>query len=227
MKKSIHAIYNLLLLSWLILATSSQVCSASDNGATSGEYALKAVCLYNFTQFTRWPEVKNLKDSETIVIGVVGLSPFGGAIEELRTRLKETSRRNITIVDHGPYRKGMDLRGSHLLFISSSEKKKMKTIITSLEDAPVLTVSEADGFLEAGGMISLVLLNNKVRWEINRAAINLAGLHISAKLLQLAIRIENLPRPTELLPYKLDRKNLWAPFQKALASHPGKFSYQS
>ncbi len=227
MKKSIHAIYCLLLLLWLSLSTSSQVCSAGDNEVASREYALKAVCLYNFTQFTRWPEVTYLKDPETIVIGVVGLSPFGGAIEELRTRLKETSRKNITIVDHGLYREGMDLRGNHLLFISSSEKKRMKTIIASLEDEPVLTVSDAEGFLGSGGMISLVLLNNKVRWEINRTAINLAGLHISAKLLQLAIRIENLPRPQELLPYKLDRKNLWAPFQKALVTHPGKFSYQS
>ena len=127
MKKAVHACYYFPLLMWLILGTSSQVCSAGDNGMMPDEYALKAVCLYNFTHFTRWPEVKNLKDPETIVIGIVGLSPFGGAIEELQTRIKETSRKSITIVDHGPYREGMDLRGSHLLFISSSEKKKMKT----------------------------------------------------------------------------------------------------
>jgi hypothetical protein len=227
MKKAALAFYYLPLFFWLFFATSSQVFGAIDNGVIPDEYALKAVCLYNFTQFTRWPEIENLKNSESIVIGVVGLSPFGGAIEELRTRLKKTRRRNITIVDHGPYREGMDLRGSHLLFISSSEKKKMKTIITSLGDAPVLTVSDAEGFLEAGGMISLVLLNNKVRWEINRAAISSAGLHISARLLQLAIRIENIPRQPELLPYKLNRENPWPAFQKALASHPGKFGYQS
>ena len=103
----------------------------------------------------------------------------------------------------------------------------MSTIIASLEDAPVLTVSDAEGFLGAGGMISLVLLDNKVRWEINRVAIDLADLHISAKLLQLAIRIENIPRQPELLQYKLYRKNLWFTFKKALASPPGNFSYQS
>ena len=82
-KKAVHAYYYFPLLLWLFLVTPSQVCSASDNAVSSEEYALKAVCLYNFTQFTRWPAVNDPEKSESIVIGVVGQSPFDGAIEEL------------------------------------------------------------------------------------------------------------------------------------------------
>jgi len=85
----------------------------------------------------------------------------------------------------------MDPQQSHLLFICSSERKNIGSIIASLQGAPVLTVSDVDGFLEAGGMINLVVRNNKVRWGINRTALNSAGLHLNAKLLQLTVRIKN------------------------------------
>lgn len=220
MKKSIHALYCLPLLLWIILTMFSQICRASADSASSSEYALKAVCLYNFSHFTRWPGTKNISQSETIVIGVVGHTPFSDALDELQASIRKTQKKNITLVHHGPYRKGMDLRGSHLLFVSSSEKNKMRSIISGLEKAPVLTVSDTAGFLEAGGMITLVIRDNKVRWEINRTAIKQSGLGISANLLQLAIRIENFPDQSDLQHHKLDRKYPSLPLQKALASMP-------
>lgn len=121
----------------------------------------------------------------------MGRSPFGGAFEELQAHLKESHKKNIIVVNHGPYRDGMNLRQSNLLFISNSEKKNMVAIINNLHTTPVLTVSDMDGFLEAGGMICLIVCNNKVRWAINRIALNTAGLKLNAKLLQLALQIKN------------------------------------
>lgn len=224
MKQSAHPLILFILFFWLFLIIPVHFCSASDHGTGSQEYTLKAVCLYNFTQFIRWPDLHDLHRSDPIIIGVVGHSPIEGAIEELQILLQKSNKKNISVVHHGTYSDGVDLSGSHLLFISSSEKKNMRSIITSLKDAPVLTVSDADGFLEAGGMISLVLQKNKVRWEINRKTIDLAGLHISAKLLQLAIRIENNQEKSELLPLQMHREKPWSFFLKALARDTGAFS---
>lgn len=171
-------------------------------GEEKKEYALKAVCLYNFAQFTTWPDSDDSKKSESIIIGVVGHSPIEGAIKELQNLLKQSNKKNIKAVYHGEYKEGMDLSGSHLLFISASEKKNMHSIINSLKNAPILTVADTEDFLETGGMISLVLKRNKVRWKINRGTIENAGLQVSSKLLQLAILVEdNSAVETKLFPY--------------------------
>jgi len=114
----------------------------------------------------------------------------------------------------------MDLQQLHLLFIRSSEKEQIGAIIDSLRGAPVLTVSDADGFLETGGMINLVVRNNKVRWAINRTALNSAGLQLNAKLLQLAVRVEDRPKNPESHNHDPDDNNQWSFSPKALAAYP-------
>jgi hypothetical protein len=47
-------------------------------------------------------------------------------------------------------------------------------------------VGESDGFLAAGGVVNFKLEGERVRIEINAAAADRVGLHISAKLLNLA-----------------------------------------
>ena len=207
MKQAAKPIYFLTLVISLFLVMPVHGSIADESEGVSDEYALKAVCLYNFAQFTRWPGALDLKLTDSIVVGVVGQSPFIGAINELQNLLKQANKKNIKVVNHGSYKEGMDLTDSHILFISSSEKKNMRQIVERLKGKPVLTVSDAEGFLEDGGMISLVLLKNKVRWEINRTAIDSTGLQISAKLLQLAIRVEDVPDQSDYhFPYRWDRE---------------------
>ena len=174
-----------------------QLCFAENDAIKISEYDLKAVCLYNFTHFAYWPAAKEPTKEQPVIIEVVGRSPFNKTFKDLQAQLQEAGKKSITIVYHGPYQNGMDLRESHLLFISSSEKKNIDAIIASLQGAPVLTVSDMDGFLEAGGMINLVVRNNRVRWAINRMALRAAGLNLNAKLLQLAVRVEESPNKPE------------------------------
>jgi hypothetical protein len=51
---------------------------------------------------------------------------------------------------------------------------------------PILTVGEAPGFAEHGGVIRFVLEDNRVRFEVNVAAAHQADLTISSRLLTLA-----------------------------------------
>src|ERR1019366_9206706 len=76
----------------------------------------------------------------------------------------------------------------HILFISSSEKKRLPEIFASLKGASVLTVGETDHFTESGGMINFFLEGTKMRFQINKDAATSAGLKISSKLMSLASR---------------------------------------
>jgi hypothetical protein len=53
-----------------------------------------------------------------------------------------------------------------------------------------LTISEAPNLAEKGSAINFVILNNKLKFEINRNSIYKAGIKISAQLLKLAIIVD-------------------------------------
>jgi hypothetical protein len=58
--------------------------------------------------------------------------------------------------------------------------------IQTLKGVPVLTIGETPGFARNGGIINLILEDNKVRFEVNVAAAKEAELNISSRLLALA-----------------------------------------
>ncbi|MBI5848202.1 MAG: YfiR family protein [Nitrospirae bacterium] len=154
------------------------------------EYELKAVYLYNFLQFVQWPQSKRMLSKDgAMVIGVVGESPFGDALEDLQADVRTSGMKPVRIIYYGVYQEDMDLGSCHLLFVSASERRNFRKIISGLKDAPVLTVSEHENFLASGGMIAMVQSGDKVRWMINRPAADRAGLRLNAQLLSIAVKV--------------------------------------
>lgn len=161
-------------------------CLTSRVPQPSAEYREKAAFLYHFGQFVEWPTYAFSSPTAPLVIGVWGGNPFGYELENL------VNRQNIN--GHPLVVQRLDslagLKGCHILFIHPSEKTRLPPIFSALQGGPVLTVSEADHFLAAGGMINFVKADGKVRFEINQAAAQRAGLKISSQLLILAVRTE-------------------------------------
>ena len=52
-----------------------------------------------------------------------------------------------------------------------------------------LTVSDIDGFVDAGGGIGLVTEDDRIRFDINRNTLDRIHLDVSAQLLKLARRL--------------------------------------
>jgi hypothetical protein len=146
------------------------------------EYQVKAAYLFNFLKFVEYPSESFADPLAPLVIGVVGDDPFGSALPQVVIG-KTVQGRDLVI---RVYRAGEDLRGAHLLFISASERKRIPKILSSLHGSSVLTVSDAVGFLDAGGMIQFLKENDRVRFTINVDATNQAKLKMSSKLLSLA-----------------------------------------
>ena len=146
------------------------------------EYQVKAAYLFNFLKFVEYPSESFADPLAPLVIGVVGNDPFGSALPQVVIG-KTVQGRDLVI---RVYRAGEDLRGAHLLFISASERKRIPMILSSLHGSSVLTVSDAVGFLDAGGMIQFLKENDRVRFAINVDATNQAKLKMSSKLLSLA-----------------------------------------
>jgi hypothetical protein len=147
------------------------------------EYQVKAAFIYNFAKFVEWPPGTFPNTNSPIVLDILGKNVFGTNLE--------TTIRDRTVNNHPFEFKNItsvaEATNCHILFISSSEKGDFAKIVNTLQNAKVLTVSETDGFIKAGGMINFTFEENKVRFQINDDAAKKAGLKISSKLLSLAV----------------------------------------
>jgi hypothetical protein len=147
----------------------------------SSEYQVKAAFIYNFAKFVEWP-AEAMADNRPFVIGIVGQDPFGSLIDEAVAG--KTIRDKKIVVKR--FAKAEDAVDSHILFISGSEGANMPRVLKQIGRAPVLTVSDIERFAEDGGMVQLVMDQNRVRFAINVAVVERAGLKPSSQLLKLA-----------------------------------------
>jgi hypothetical protein len=148
----------------------------------SREYQLKAVFLFNFAQFTDWPDSAFANDKSPIIIGIVGPDPFGPALEA--TLRDESIKGRPLVLEH--YSQVSDIKTCHILFVTQSDVRHMGEILNSVKEKPVLTVADSDSAASAGAIIRFSLQNNKVRFRINAEAARVANISLSSKLLRVA-----------------------------------------
>jgi len=155
----------------------------SGNGQDApSEYQVKAVFLYNFAKFVEWPSHALAAPSDPIVLGVLGDDPFGQTLEET-LHGKSANGHPIAI---RRFKSEKQLKGCQIIFVSGSEKDRLRDIFRGLSNSDALTIGDTDGFAREGGIINFVLQENHVRFEVNIDAAERAHLKISSKLLSLA-----------------------------------------
>jgi len=147
-----------------------------------GEYQVKAAFLYNFTKFIEWPAAIFRGNGDPLMVCVMGEDPFDHALEEVvkgkNLNGKAFEVRHVSNVQ--------EARSCQVLFVSSSERTKVRSILEGLKGASVLTVGDTPGDAKQGCIIGFLIEDDKVRFEINVGAANLANLKVSSKLLSLA-----------------------------------------
>jgi len=148
----------------------------------SREYQVKAIFLYNFTQFVDWPSTAFQEKNSPLVIGILGNDPFGDYLDE--------TVKNEKIGEHPLVVSRFDhvdnITACHILFVNAGEKSAVREALHKLAGRAVLTVGDTDHFIRDGGMVRFVPDNNKIRIQINLEAARESGLLISSKLLRLA-----------------------------------------
>lgn len=149
---------------------------------SAGEYELKAAMLYNLTRFVEWPPSAYANPQAPTVLCILGRDPFGDSLASLA-------------VNSNPGGRPMEIRhlandkethGCRVVYISSSERKRIVQILSTLKGSSVLTVGEMAQFAARGGMIQFSLEEKQVRFEINLDAASEADIKISSRLLVLA-----------------------------------------
>jgi len=172
--------WSMALLPVLLAATAGAV-----EAQAASQYDIKVAFLINFARYTEWPDESDgtgPSEDQRVEVCVLGRDPFGVVLDELDGR--EVGTRTVAI------RRATDAReltDCHVLFVARSEEGQFTEALDALEKRPILTVGDAAGFIESGGMINLVIRSNKLRFIINIEAVDASGLDLSSRLLRLAV----------------------------------------
>lgn len=148
----------------------------------SREFHVKAVFLYNFAQFVEWPADAFETPESPLIIGILGLDPFGRSLDDM-VRGEKVNGHPLVVKR---FRRIQDIDKCHILFISGSEGPRTEQVAEALKGRSVLSVCDWEGLARRGAMIRFVMERNRVRLQINLESAKAAGLNISSKLLRSA-----------------------------------------
>lgn len=152
------------------------------------ESRLEAAFVSKFPGFVDWPTTAWAQDE--LVLCVAARGPVLRHLRELT---------------HGEYLRGKAIttrvvapegnpEGCHVLFVPSEYTTGRDRLLARAAALPVLTVGDDPAFLDRGGIILLHPVGQRLRFTIDAAAAQRAGLRLSAQLLDLAVDVRGRTR---------------------------------
>jgi hypothetical protein len=142
---------------------------------------VEAAYLRNFARYVTWPETAFHGPRAPWQIGVLGREDLGALLERMLEGRTEQDRpfevRLARSVDA--------LRGCHIVFIGWGDPARRRATLAELAGRPVLTVGDADDFLEEGGIVQFDI-RDTVQMRIDLDHARAAGLRIPTKMLEVS-----------------------------------------
>ena len=167
-----------LLLFMLCVAAVVSSCSVRAT-AQIEEHEAKAAFLLKLVNFVEWPAGAG---QGSLMVCMVGADDTSDALQRLATG-KTVNGKQLAVKRLAP---DADVVSCQVLYIGSSQGKNLGTLLDKARNASVLTVGEAEGFGQKGGVVNLLISDGRIRFEVNPHAAERAHLQISSRLLSLA-----------------------------------------
>lgn len=143
---------------------------------------IKALFLYNFANFVRWPTQAFANNSDTLRMCIFGDAQLGPFLDQINgTRIRD---KRLQVIRTDVLR---DIEsGCHILFVGTDKSNFLPQLTSSTKNIYVLSVSDVENFARSGGVISILRTSDKLTFEINLDTALRNGLLISSDLLSMA-----------------------------------------
>ncbi len=164
-----------------------QLCLAGEvrGEGRSIEYKIKASLVFKFLSYISWPQ-ETLDRFQNLRICLVGSDLYGNALQSREGEVVQGKA--VSVIVSGGWSPAL-ADDCHAVIFTDRNAEALKVPLQLLASKAVLTIAETDSFLEDGGIIKLLLVNDRVGFEINLAQAKLGRLEPSSKLLRLAQRV--------------------------------------
>lgn len=165
------------LLCWLAAYATGLVTPVS--GDVLPEDIVKAAYLTKFVPFIEWPEAAFPSPSTPVTICIVGEDPFGATLDKAAMTAEGGRKLLVRRIPEANAE-----TGSLCQIVYVTDSQVGYDAVDALKDKPVITVT--DSSMRARGVINFLVVDNHLRFDIDDAAAEKNGVHISSKLLGLA-----------------------------------------
>ncbi|MDX1627597.1 MAG: YfiR family protein [Fulvivirga sp.] len=172
-----RSIRNFLLLAAFFLTISNV--SLAQNRPT---HELHSMMIYNFLKYIQWPGELNSGD---FVIGVIG---DDDVYNTLNTWYGNKTRGDKKLIVK-KFNSVGDISKCQLLYVGTSSSGKFDEIKEKTQAFSTLTVTNKNGMGQKGSCINFRVVNNRLKFELNEAAIDQNNLKVSSQLKSMAILI--------------------------------------
>jgi hypothetical protein len=148
------------------------------------DYKVHANIIYRFTKYIEWPRNKQAGD---FLIGIVSDSPLYEELSSL-TANKSVGDQRIVIKK---FSAGAAAYNCSILFISQDESRNLKRIALVTTNQPVLLITEDNGLAKKGACINFIIVDDRLKLEINKNNILSRNMNVASELLKLATIVNN------------------------------------
>jgi hypothetical protein len=154
---------------------------------------IKAAYVLNFVRFSEWPPEAFEQEDSPIRVALVAAP----GVEAYLPRLVEDvtiGKRKVVVDAVAPPGLGDDaarrfverLQTYHVVYVGARARDQQRRVLESLAESHALLVGDTPRFAEGGGMLGLVLEEDRVIFEANPDAIRRSRVTVSSKVLKLA-----------------------------------------
>jgi YfiR/HmsC-like len=184
-RKALRAV-TVLVSSIVAISSSAPAASGTTNAS---EREVKAAILYRVAKFIEWPTSAFSSTDAAFVVCVLGDDKTLRAFSSLIGKLVNSHPIEVRRVQGDT----LDLRLCHTAYFPADGNVDIDYALTQLKGMPVLTVGEAEEFANRGGILALLMREQRISFSFNLPASKQAGLSVSAQLLQLANIVGRAP----------------------------------
>jgi len=131
--------------------------------------------------FTEW----SIPANGTLILGVFDSEKKFNNIKQIyeskKTAGTQIEVKHIVKLD--------EVNSCNILYIGQLKSDELEKIFTKLNNRPIITISNTQGFAERGVMINFSENNNHYNFEINDTAAQKATIRFDGRLLMLAMKV--------------------------------------
>lgn len=157
---------------------------AQDTALTATADNVKAAYLFKLPAYVEWPPQHFERADSPLIVGVLAADDVAEALAELSAGRTSSGRpvvvRRLRLDD--------ELAGVHVLFVGDAARERAEELAAQTAAQNVLTVADVEAGSESS-IIEFVIVNGRVRFEVQLDTAERHGLRLHAGLLNVAARV--------------------------------------
>jgi len=146
------------------------------------DHELHSMMIYNFLKYVQWPGELNTGD---FVIGVIGDDEVYNTLNTWYDN-KNRGDKQLTVKKFGSV---ADITTCQLLYVGDGAAGDFEAIQSKVRGTPTLTVTDKNGLGKKGSCINFKVVNNRLKFELNKSSVETNQLKVSSQLSSMAILI--------------------------------------